>query len=283
MSSNRDYIARHIRTALVEDCPKIDVTTSACVDSSQNSKAVLIAKQDMVVSGMNIFSETMKAVDSKTKVFPALKDGQSAKKGAVLARISGRSAAILKAERVALNYLQRMSGIATLTARYVSATKGTKAKIFDTRKTTPTLRVFEKYAVTCGGGVNHRESLSDAPLIKENHIRASGCIANAVKKIRKLTKKPIILEVTNRDEILEGLAAGADILLLDNMTPAQVGRAVKLINERAVVEVSGGITVKTARAHALAGADRISVGALTHSAPACDLSLLFEGEPNVVV
>jgi len=265
----------HILAALKEDCPTKDVTTAYCVDPSHKTSAMVVAKQDLVLSGIQIFSEVMKGVDKRTRVHPLLKDGQTARKGAVIIKVFGKSASILLAERVALNYMQRMCGVATLTARFVRLTKGTKARIFDTRKTTPTLRLLEKYAVACGGGRNHRMSLSDAPLIKENHIRSAGGITAAVRNVRKGVKGKIILEVTNIPEIKEGLSAGAEILLLDNMTPAMVKKAAKLISGKALVEVSGGMSLKTVRQFALAGADRISVGALTHSAPAADISLLF--------
>ncbi|MBI5179376.1 MAG: carboxylating nicotinate-nucleotide diphosphorylase [Nitrospinae bacterium] len=266
----------HIIAALKEDCPAGDITTAASVDKRQKSNAFVVAKQAMTLAGIPVFKEVMRTVDSSITVTLLAKDGQTVPKGKKIMEIQGPSAAILKAERVALNYLQRMCGIATLTAAHVRHTRGTKAKILDTRKTTPTLRLLEKYAVTCGGGHNHRFGLSDAPLIKENHIRAAGGIANAVRRVKKACKKPLVLEVTNRAEVLEGLEAGAEILLLDNMTPAQVKTTVKLIGGKALVEVSGGVNLKTVGAFARAGADRISVGALTHSAPSADLSLLFE-------
>jgi len=265
-----------IRAALKEDCPENDITTNACVDPAQQCRAVVKAKQDMVLAGIPVFCAVMKEVDKSIRLSPLRKDGQRVHKGDVVLKIHGKCAAILRAERVALNYLQRMCGIATLTARYVEQVSGAKAKVLDTRKTTPNMRLLEKYAVTCGGGYNHRMDLSDQPLIKENHIRAAGGITAAVRMARKSRKKPLILEVTDRREALEGLAAGADILLLDNMTPRQAREIAKLARGKALIEVSGGVTLKTARQFALAGADRISVGALTHSAPAADLSLLFE-------
>ena len=264
-----------LKEALNEDSFSNDITTSACVTAAQTGKAEVIAKQDLTLAGLPVFAAVMKLADRGTRVTLHCKDGQTAKKGSVVITIRGKSAAILKAERVALNYLQRLCGIATLTASFAREIKGTKAVILDTRKTTPGLRLLEKYAVRCGGGQNHRMDLAHLPLIKENHIRAAGGIANAVARVKRLGKRPVILEVTDRAEVLQGLRAGADILLLDNMTPARVRAMVKLIDGRALVEVSGGVNLKTVKRFALAGADRISVGALTHSAKAADLSLLF--------
>ncbi len=268
-------ITPSLKDALKEDACNDDITTSACVAKSQTGSAEVVAKQDMTLAGLPVFAAVMRLVDKNIRITPHRKDGQTVKKGDVVVTIRGKSAAILRAERVALNYLQRLCGIATLTARFTREAKGTKAAILDTRKTTPGLRLLEKYAVRCGGGQNHRMDLAHMPLIKENHIRAAGGIANAVARVKRLGKRPVILEVTNRAEVLEGLRAGADILLLDNMTPAMVRAMVKLIDGRALVEVSGGVTLKTVKRFALAGADRISAGALTHSAPAADLSLLF--------
>jgi nicotinate-nucleotide pyrophosphorylase (carboxylating) len=264
-----------LKKAIREDAPTGDITSVATVPAGSVSKGVVVAKEEMVLAGLDIFREVMKIVDENLVVKLLAKDSQSVRKGIELVRVSGRSRSILKGERVALNYLQRMCGIATLTWKFAQKVKGTKAKILDTRKTTPNMRLLEKYAVTCGGGFNHRFSLSDAPLIKENHIAAAGSIAKAVKGLKKVGAKPIILEVTNRQEVLEGLAAKADILLLDNMTPAKVKKMVKLIAGKALVEVSGGVSLKSVRSYALAGADRISIGSITHSAPSSDLSLLF--------
>lgn len=268
-------ITPSLKAALKEDAYYNDITTSACVAKSQTGTAEVIAKQDLTLAGLPVFAAVMRLVDRNIRVTRHCKDGHAVKKGTVVITLRGKSAAILRAERVALNYLQRLCGIATLTARFVREVKGSKAAILDTRKTTPGLRLLEKYAVRCGGGQNHRLDLAHMPLIKENHIHAAGGIANAVAKVKRLGTRPVILEVTNRAEVLEGLRAGADILLLDNMTPAKVGAMVKLIDGRALVEVSGGVNLKTVKRFALAGADRISVGALTHSAPAADLSLLF--------
>lgn len=268
-------ITPFLKEALKEDACSNDITTSACVAKGQTGKAEVIAKEDLVLAGLPVFAAVMRLVNRNIRVTRHYKDGQTAKKGSVVITLRGKSAAILRAERVALNYLQRLCGIATLTARFARETKGTKAVILDTRKTTPGLRLLEKYAVRCGGGQNHRMDLAHMPLIKENHIRAAGGIANAVARVKRLGKRPVILEVTNRAEVLQGLRAGADILLLDNMTPARVRAMVTLIDGRALVEVSGGINLKTVKRFARAGADRISVGALTHSAKAADLSLLF--------
>ena len=264
-----------IKRALKEDCPEADITSNGCVDKIEKSSADLVAKSELVLSGLEVFREVMKVADRDTKVVFKKRDGSRLKKGEIVARVSGKSRSILLAERTALNYLQRMCGIATLTANMAKKLKGTKAILLDTRKTTPNMRLLEKYAVRCGSGHNHRGSLSDMPLVKENHILAAGGITEAVRKLRRVTKKRIIVEVQNKTELLESLKARADILLLDNMTPATVAKMVKIVGNRAEVEVSGGVNGKNIRRYALAGADRISVGSLTHSADAADLSLLF--------
>lgn len=265
-----------IKRAIREDAPAGDITSIATLPAGSISSGVVVAKEEMVLAGLDIFREVMKVVDSKLSIKLLAKDGKSVEKGDEVVRFSGGSRSILKGERVALNYLQRMCGIASATSKFVERVKGTKAKILDTRKTTPNMRLLEKYAVKCGGGHNHRFSLSDAPLIKENHIVAAGSIAKAVKGLKKRGAKPIILEVTNKREVLEGLEARADILLLDNMTPAKVKEMVKLIAGKALIEVSGGVNLKNVRSYALAGADRISIGSITHSVPSSDLSLLLK-------
>ena len=239
------------------------------------SKGIVVAKEGMTLAGIDIFCEVMRIIDRKTEITRHFNDGQKVSAGKKIISISGRSRSILKGERVALNYMQRMCGIATVTARFVHEARGTKAKILDTRKTTPNMRALEKYAVRCGGGVNHRFSLSDVPLIKENHIAAAGGIMNAVRGIKRKNRTKVILEVTNKREVIEGMEAGAEILLLDNMPPAQVKEMVRIIGRKALVEVSGGVNLKNVRSYAKAGVDRISVGAITHSAPSADLSLLF--------
>ena len=269
-------VRAELKKAIKEDAPKGDITSIATVPAGSISSGVVVAKEEMVLAGLTVFREVMKIVDEKVVVKLLAKDGERVKRGTEVIRISGRSRSLLKGERVALNYLQRMCGTATATSKFVERVKSTKAKILDTRKTTPNMRLLEKYSVRCGGGFNHRFSLTDAPLIKENHIVAAGSIANAVKGLKKVGAKPIILEVTNRREVLEGLEAKADILLLDNMTPAKVKDMVKLIAGKALVEVSGGVNLKNVKSYALAGADRISIGSITHSVPSSDLSLLFE-------
>lgn len=264
-----------LKRALKEDCPHGDITTTACVDRFGKTEAKLVAKGNLVISGLEIFREVMRAVDVKTRVTFMAADGQEVRSGQTVARLHGKSRSILVAERTALNYLQRMSGIATLTAKFVEKVKGVRVKILDTRKTVPTMRLLDKYAVRCGGGFNHRMDLTDAPLIKENHITAAGGIAGAVRKVRRVTKKPLIVEVTNKKEVMEGLEAGVEILLLDNMTPVMVKKMAQVVNGRALIEASGGVNLKNCRAYALAGADRISVGALTSSPPTADLSLIF--------
>ena len=268
-------IGGDIKRALKEDCPSGDITSNGCVDKLEKSSGELVAKSELVLAGLEVFREVMITADPATKVVFKKRDGQRLKKGEVVAKISGKSRSILLAERTALNYLQRMCGIATLTAKLNQRLRGTKAILLDTRKTTPNMRLLEKYSVRCGGGHNHRSDLSDMVLVKENHILAASGITKAVRKLRRVTKKRIIVEVKNKKELLESLEAGADILLLDNMTVAMVAKMVKIVSGRAEVEVSGGVNMGNIRKYALAGADRISVGSLTHSAPAADLSLLF--------
>ena len=264
-----------LKSAVIEDCPDADITSEGSVRRDAMSKGIVVAKEGMTLAGIDIFCEVMRIIDRNTEITRHFNDGQKVSAGKKIISISGRSRSILKGERVALNYMQRMCGIATVTSRFVHEVRGTKAKILDTRKTTPNMRTLEKYAVRCGGGVNHRFSLSDVPLIKENHIAAAGGIMNAVRGIKRKNRTKVILEVTNKREVIEGMEAGAEILLLDNMSPAQVKDMVRIIGRKALVEVSGGVNLKNVRSYARAGVDRISVGAITHSAPSADLSLLF--------
>ena len=267
---------RLISEALAEDCPWGDVTTEATVPKDAQCKAKLVAKSRLIVCGLDLFAEVFKKLDPNIKIRRHIKDGQTAKKGDVIATITGQARAILTAERVALNFMQRLSGVATLTAEFVRKTKGTNCKILDTRKTTPLLRDLEKYAVRVGGGKNHRRDLSEMALIKENHIATAGGILAAVEATRRAGQKFVEVEVTNFRELTEALDAGADRLLLDNMTPAQIKKAVAKVAGRAETEASGNMNLKTVGAYAKTGVDYISVGALTHSVPAADLSLLIE-------
>ncbi len=269
---------RAIKRALFEDAPSGDVTTTAIVPADARCKARLVAKQDFALAGIDLFKAVFLAKDSGIKVTRYFTDGQSVPKGAVIATISGAARAILTAERVALNYLQHLSAVATLTREFVKAVEGTGAIILDTRKTIPGYRDLDKYAVRCGGGQNHRRDLSDMALIKENHIAVAGRITNAVRRIRKKVGSKALIEVEVRSlaQIAEALEAGADRIMLDNMKPAQVKNLVKLIDGEAQTESSGNISLKNARAYATTGVDYISVGELTHSPATVDVSLLID-------
>lgn len=264
-----------IARALEEDLGHGDVTTSAILSSNEGGNAQAVAKEDMVVAGTDVFKAVFLSVDSRIGFHTDCHDGATVKKGAILAEISGAIRNILIAERVALNFFQRLCGIATLTHKYVEAVKGTRAKIVDTRKTTPCLRDLEKYAVRMGGGFNHRFGLDGGVLIKDNHISAAGGITNAVSGVRNnipLTLK-IEVEVKDLKEVEEALASGVDVIMLDNMETEEMRKAVLLIEDRAIVEASGNVTLERVRQIADTGVDYISVGALTHSAPAADISL----------
>lgn len=267
----RDVVAR----ALAEDVGSGDVTTLATVDGDAQCRAEIVAREEGVIAGLGVARMTFEALDPAVSFERLAADGDRAAANAVLARLAGRTRTILVGERVALNFLQRMSGIATLTAQYVAAVKGTKARILDTRKTAPGLRALDKYAVRAGGGMNHRMGLFDGVLIKDNHIRAAGGIQEAVERARKSAHHVarVEVEVETLEEVEEGLAAGAEVLLLDNMDVGQISRAVELIAGRCETEVSGGVTLKSVRKLAECGVDYISVGALTHSAPALDIAL----------
>jgi nicotinate-nucleotide pyrophosphorylase (carboxylating) len=267
-----------VRAALAEDAgPGGDITTDSTIDKSSVTEARLAARKSGVLCGLALARLAFKITDPAL-VFTALKqDGDVLKAGGVVATIKGSTAGILKGERVALNYLTHLSGVATLTRQYVEAVKGTKTNIICTRKTIPGLRQLQKYAVRMGGGKNHRFTLDEMVLIKDNHIAASDSIAEAVKKARayKNYSGKVEVETDSLKQVEEALAAKADIILLDNFSPEDVKKAVPLIAGRATIEVSGGITLQNVRAYAEAGADMISVGALTHSAPHLDLGLDF--------
>jgi len=270
-------VDRLIRIALEEDIGPGDVTTAATVAPGTVARAELVAKEDFVLAGIDIARRVFALVDGEVAFEALIRDGQAVRRGEVLAWLKGDAASLLQGERVALNLLQRLSGVATLTARFVKEVEGTGATIVDTRKTTPGLRPLEKYAVRVGGAGNHRMALYDGVLIKENHIAAAGGIPLAVSRARQRAPHTLKIEVEVRDlaEVAAALAAGADILLLDNMDLAQLRAAVDLVAGRAVCEASGGVNLDTVRVIAETGVDLISVGALTHSYPAVDISMLF--------
>jgi nicotinate-nucleotide pyrophosphorylase (carboxylating) len=273
-----------VKDALAEDLASGDVTTEALIPSDLTGKASILVKRDGVLAGIDVAKEVFRQVDPSLQFKVLVKDGSKVRKGKVVATVEGKAASILKAERTALNFLQHMSGIATETARYVKAVSGTKAVITDTRKTIPGLRMLEKYAVRAGGGKNHRLNLSDGILIKDNHLialRASGVdLGKVVKIARQRAPKglKIEVEVESVQQASEALAAGADIIMLDNMKLEDMRKAVKLVKGRALLEASGGITLDNVRSVAETGVDFISIGALTHSARALDISLEFEPE-----
>jgi nicotinate-nucleotide pyrophosphorylase (carboxylating) len=267
-----------IEKALAEDLGWGDVTTSSILRGGEKGTAVVMAKDDLIVAGLGIFEATFHCLDPQLVVKKIKKDGNKAEKGETIAQIAGDLGNILRAERVALNILQRLCGITTATARYVEAVKGTKARIVDTRKTLPGFRVLDKYAVVVGGGHNHRFGLSDGILIKDNHIDAVGGITEAVGRCRARAHHLLKIEVEcrNLDEVREALHAGADVLLLDNMSIAEMKKAVLLTNGKAILEASGNVTLDTVREIASTGVDLISVGAITHSVKAADISLLIK-------
>lgn len=261
--------------ALEEDAGLGDVTSRAIFPAKHRSRAVIDAKQDLVICGLEVAAAVFARVDPALKVRLLAKDGDRVKRGAAVLRVEGPTVALLTAERTALNFLQRLSGIATQARRFADAVRGTGVRIVDTRKTTPGYRALEKYAVRCGGCFNHRSSLGEHVLIKDNHIAAAGSLTKAVRLCQAAAPHGAKIEVEAKSlaEVKEAVRAGAGIILLDNMTSAQVRTAVAVIQGRAVVEVSGGVTFATLRDYALPGVDVISIGALTHSAVAADLSL----------
>jgi len=270
----RDILERAFR----EDMPLGDITTDYTVPENSVSKAVLTAKQDGVIAGLEICMEAFRMLDPEVKLQPLVKDGDFVKKGDRLLVVEGKSRALLKAERTALNILQRLSGIASETRRYVDKIRGYNAKVVDTRKTTPGLRLLEKYAVRVGGGTNHRFSLSDGVLIKDNHIKAAGGIRQAVEAVRMKIPHTVKIEVEteNLEQVQEALDSGADIIMLDNMPPELMKQAIKLINGKALTEASGNVSLDNIEEVAATGVDIISVGAITHSVRAMDISMKFE-------
>jgi nicotinate-nucleotide pyrophosphorylase (carboxylating) len=268
-----DTLERVVLAALAEDVGEGDVTTEATVASDAVGFAHLLLKEPGVVCGLAVAEAAFRALDPDVR-FEALVDEGTAVTGpTAVARVSGPERAILTGERTALNFLGRMSGIATLTRSYVEAVRGTGAAILDTRKTTPGLRALEKHAVAVGGGRNHRFALDDGVLVKDNHLRAAGSIASAVERLRAATRLPVEVECDTLDQVDEALAAGADVILLDNMSLDELRAAVSRVQGRARLEASGGVTLENVRAVAGTGVDEISVGALTHSARSLDVSL----------
>lgn len=268
-------ILRIIQNALTEDIGTGDITTEATVSGRKKGRALAIAKDEFIIAGIDVFEATFKVLDKKIKVKKLVHDGCRVKKGTVIAEVSGSLACILKAERVSLNLFQRMCGIATQTARYVKAVQGTKAKILDTRKTAPGLRVLDKMAVRQGGGCNHRIGLYDGILIKDNHIEAAGGITAAVKAQRKNISRAMKIEVEteNLKEVKEALSCGVDIIMLDNMNVPMMKKAVEMVAGRALLEASGNVSLQNIAGIAAIGVDFISVGELTHSVRAADISL----------
>jgi nicotinate-nucleotide pyrophosphorylase (carboxylating) len=271
-----------VRRALAEDIGAGDVTTLATVPPEAGAHSVMVAREPLVVCGLPLAEAVFKEVSPKIEIERLVEDGRRAREGEILLRLRGPAGAMLTAERVALNFVQRLSGVATLTARFVEAVAGTRAKILDTRKSTPGLRALEKYAVLCGGGTNHRAGLFDRVLIKDNHLAAlrlepPNAIAAAVRRAReKYPALQVEVEADTLKQVEQALLAKADVILLDNMSAEDVRSAVWLVNGRALTEASGGVSLAAVREIAATGVDFISVGALTHSARAADVALDFE-------
>ena len=264
-----------IRMALQEDITSEDVSTNAVMPTATKGTVDLIAKEDGVVAGLDIYARVFTILDEKTEIDFHCKDGDEVKKGDLMATVTGDIRVLLSGERVALNYLQRMSGIATYTRQVAKLLEGSNVTLLDTRKTTPNCRVFEKYAVRVGGGCNHRYNLSDGVLLKDNHIGAAGSVTKAVQMAKDYAPfvRKIEIEVETLDQVKEAVEAGADIIMLDNMTPEVMKQAVELIDGRAQTECSGNITKENIQKIREIGVDFVSSGALTHSAPILDISM----------
>ena len=277
VSLTPEILDRLVRAALEEDVGSRDATTEATVDAAARAVATLVAKQELVVAGLDVALHVFRAVSPAIGWEARAREGDRFEPDDLIASVTGPARAILTGERVALNFLQRMSGIATLTDRFVRAVLGTKAKIRDTRKTTPLLRALEKRAVEVGGGVPHRSGLNSGILVKDNHVRLAGSVAEATRRaVAGAGGLLVEIEVDRPEQIDDALANGAQMILVDNFTPEQVRAAVAHIAGRVPVEVSGGVKLDNVRAYAEAGPDYIAVGALTHSAPAADISLEVE-------
>ncbi|HIT86030.1 MAG TPA: carboxylating nicotinate-nucleotide diphosphorylase [Candidatus Ornithomonoglobus intestinigallinarum] len=272
MKLNADEL---IRSALREDITSEDITTNAVMPEYKKGEVELICKQDGIIAGLDVFKRVFELLDPETEFEFYNKDGDKVENGRLVGKIRGDIRVLLSGERTALNYLQRMSGIATYTNETAKLLEGTKTKLLDTRKTTPNMRIFEKYAVRVGGGCNHRYNLSDGVLLKDNHIGAAGGVKNAVKMAREYAPfvRKIEVEVENLEMLREALDAGADIIMLDNMAPGDMAAAVEMTRGRAETECSGNVTRENIKRLTDIGVDYISSGALTHSAPILDLSL----------
>ena len=264
-----------IRMALQEDITSEDVSTNAVMPTATKGTVDLIAKEDGVIAGLDIYARVFTILDEKTEIDFHCKDGDEVKKGELMATVTGDIRVLLSGERVALNYLQRMSGIATYTRQVANLLEGSKVTLLDTRKTTPNCRVFEKYAVRVGGGCNHRYNLSDGVLLKDNHIGAAGSVTKAIQMAKAYAPfvRKIEIEVETLEQVKEAVEAGADIIMLDNMTPEVMKQAVELIDGRAQIECSGNITKENIQKIREIGVDFVSSGALTHSAPILDISM----------
>ncbi len=278
MTLNKFYVDNIIKTALMEDINYCDVTTDYLIPENQIGEGRLMSKADGIVCGVDVAARVFTMLDEGIEIEIIRHDGESVKYGDDIMKLKGKTAVLLKGERTALNLIQHMSGIATAANKYVKIVEGTNASIADTRKTLPGLRPLQKYAVMCGGAKNHRYNLSDAAMLKDNHIDAAGGITAAVTKLRSkvghMTK--IEVETRNLDELREALAVGADIIMLDNMSPELMKQAVEITDGKALLEASGGITEETLRAVAESGVDIISVGGLTHSVRAFDISMYIK-------
>lgn len=264
-----------IRMALQEDITSEDVSTNAVMPTEVKGTVDLIAKEDGIIAGLDVYARVFQILDEKTEIDFKCKDGDEVKKGELMATLTGDIRVLLSGERVALNYLQRMSGIATYTRQVAKLLEGSKVTLLDTRKTTPNCRVFEKYAVRVGGGCNHRYNLSDGVLLKDNHIGAAGSITKAITMAKEYAPfvRKIEIEVETLEQVKEAVEAGADIIMLDNMTPEAMKQAVELIDGRAQTECSGNITKENIARIREIGVDFVSSGALTHSAPILDISM----------
>lgn len=272
MQLNADHL---IKQALAEDITSEDITTNAVMPDAVTGEVDLICKQDGIVAGLDVFERVFKLLDESTEVEFYCQDGDAVENGQKMAKVTGDIRVLLSGERTALNYLQRMSGIATYTHSVASLLEGSKTKLLDTRKTTPNMRIFEKYAVKIGGGNNHRYNLSDGVLLKDNHIGAAGSVKKAVEMAKEYAPfvRKIEVEVENLDMVKEAVEAGADIIMLDNMSPEKMKEAIALIGGRAQTECSGNVTKENIDRLTDLGVDFISSGALTHSAPIMDISL----------